>query len=171
MGPMPAVAVSFQVVGGVDEHLVDGVDMDILRGRVLEIDVIDARAVVHIIRHAGRGDDIVKLQGGIVFKLRGIGGFARKAVARGFRPPPGIDTPDRLHDLKQPRPPGNPVGFQRRRNRKADGLLRAALVRHDQIGCQRVLPQLPALDGGIEAFQINRDIGFLRHPCHRLSVL
>ena len=145
--------------------------MDILRGRVFEIDVIDARTVVHIIRHAGRGDDAVKLQGRIVFKRRCIGGFAREGMSRGFRAPPGIDALYLLHDLKEPRPPGDAVGLQRRGNCKADGLLRAALIRHDQIGCQRILSQLPALDGGIEAFQINRDIGFLRHPCHRLSVL
>ena len=54
--------VGVQVVRHVHEHLVDGVDHNVLRRDVLEVDLIDASAVLHVVRHPGRCDDEVNRQ-------------------------------------------------------------------------------------------------------------
>ena len=62
--------VSIQVVRHVHEHLVDGVDHNIFRGNILEINLIDAGAVLHVIRHPGRRDDEVNRQIRVCLQLR-----------------------------------------------------------------------------------------------------
>ena len=47
-----------QVMGDIDEHLIDGIDMDVIRGDILEIDMVNSGAVVHIEPHTGRRDNI-----------------------------------------------------------------------------------------------------------------
>ena len=48
-------AVGWQVFGNVHEHLVDGVDDDVLGRNVLHVDLVNARAVLHVVSHARRG--------------------------------------------------------------------------------------------------------------------
>ena len=61
--------VSIQVVRHVHEHLVDGVDYDVLRRDILEVDLIDAGAVLHVVRHPRRRDDEVNRQRRICLQL------------------------------------------------------------------------------------------------------
>ena len=62
--------VGVQVVRHIQEHLVDGVDHDVLRRNVLEIDLIDAGAILHVVRHPGRRDDEVNGQRRVYLQLR-----------------------------------------------------------------------------------------------------
>ena len=55
-----------QVVGGIDENLIDGIDMDILRGDMAKVNRIDAGAVCKILGHLGRGNDVIDGEGGIL---------------------------------------------------------------------------------------------------------
>ena len=73
--------------------------------------------------------------------------------ARGLPLPLGIDLPHPLHHLEQPGPTGNAIGFQGWGDRQADGLFRAALVRHHQVGGHSVQVPLHALHGGVKAVQ------------------
>ena len=57
------------VVRHVHEHLVDGVDHDVLRRDVLEVDLIDAGAVLHVVRHPRRSDDEVNRQRRVCLQL------------------------------------------------------------------------------------------------------
>ena len=61
--------VGIQVVRHVHEHLVDGVDHDVLRRDVLEVDLIDAGAVLYIVRHPRRRDDEVNRQRRVCLQL------------------------------------------------------------------------------------------------------
>jgi len=62
--------VGIQVVRHIHEHLVDGVDHNVLRRNVLEVDLIDAGAVLHVIRHPRRRDDEVNRQIRVCLQLR-----------------------------------------------------------------------------------------------------
>ena len=77
--------------------------------------------------------------------------------------PPAIGLSNLLDHLKQPRPARNAIGFQRWCYSKTDSLVCSALICHHQIGVQRVKPPLPALNGSIEALEVNCDIEPLLH--------
>ena len=62
--------VSIQVVRHVHEHLVDGVDHNVLRRDIPEIDLIDASAVLHVVRHPRRRNDEVNRQRRVCLQLR-----------------------------------------------------------------------------------------------------
>ena len=62
--------VGVQVVRHVHEHLVNGIDHNVLRRDVLEVDLIDAGAVLHVIRHSGRRNDKVNRQRRVYLQLR-----------------------------------------------------------------------------------------------------
>ena len=137
--------------------------MDVLRLDVLEVDPIDARAVLHVVGHARRRDDIFQRQRGVLRELRG-------AVRRtGKRPPRcgaqalGVDGAHALDDLEQPRPSGHAHGLQRGRDGQANRFLRAPLIRDDQMGIHGIQSALNALDRSIEGFQVDGDIGPLFH--------
>ena len=72
--------------------------------------------------------------------------------------PFAVDLLHALNHLKQARPAGNAVGFQRRRYRQADGLFRPALVGDDQIGGQRVEMALHAFYAGVKALRVDGHI-------------
>ena len=69
------------IVRRVEKDLVDGVDVDVLRRGIFEVDLIDARAVFHVVGHARRRHDIVQRERGISFQL------AREVRAAGKDPP------------------------------------------------------------------------------------
>ena len=52
--------------------------VDILRGNVFEVDLIDPAAAFHIVSHLRRGDEEIKGQGRIGSQNLGIGGFSGK---------------------------------------------------------------------------------------------
>ena len=58
-----------QVIRRIHEHLVDGIDHDILRRDVFEVNLIDSAAVRHVIRHSRRRDDEIHRQRRIGLQL------------------------------------------------------------------------------------------------------
>ena len=62
--------VGAEIVGDVHEHLVDGVDHHVLRRDVLEVNLINAGAVLHVVRHSRRRDDEVNRQRRVCLQLR-----------------------------------------------------------------------------------------------------
>ena len=51
--------ISAEIVGGIDKSLIDGVDMDIIGGEILEVDRIDIRCIVDIQLHPRQGNLIL----------------------------------------------------------------------------------------------------------------
>ena len=135
-----------EVVGDVDEDLVDGVHQKVLHGDVAQVDLDDPLRVLHVVLHARRGDDQVELLGRVGRQLRGKCRSAAETPSRREQFTGCVDLADALAHLEKPRAPGNPVRLQGRRNREADCLVRAALVRHDQIDIQRVQTALHGFD-------------------------
>ena len=154
--------VGAEVVGCIDEHLVDGIDMDILRRHILQVHIVDLGAGFHILSHLGRGYNIVDSQLRMGFQLGIIVGCPCEGATGSLALALCIGLLDLLHYLKEPRPAGDAVLLQSRRNGKADGFLRAAQIRHHKVGGHGVQVSLHTLDAGVKAFQIYCDIGTLR---------
>lgn len=74
--------VDFQVIRCVDEHLVDGVDVDVLFRHIFEIGLVDPRAIVYVVRHAGGSDDVVEAPFRVLRQFDGGGRFACESVER-----------------------------------------------------------------------------------------
>jgi len=130
--------VGIQVVRHVHEHLVDGVDYDVLRRNVLEIDLIDAGAVLHVVRHPRRRDDEVNRQRRVCLQLREEVRCAVQSVSRCVVLPSGIRFLHPLLDFKQPPASGDAVALEGGRDGKADGLVRPAFVRDNKVCVQRI---------------------------------
>ena len=154
-----------QIRCGVDKHLIDRVDVQILRRDVFEIDLVDLCGGLHIKGHPRRRDDIVQRKGGLLPKCVRIAAAAGK-LPPGGGPPRSIDGGRALHDLKQPRAPRNAVGLESGGHGKADSLFRPALVRDDKMRSQRIQPARHAFDRSIKGFQIN---GKIAGTCHTES--
>ena len=124
--------------------------MDVLRRDKTEIDLIDARAVIDVERHARRRDDVFERQRRVLPEKGGVERlcaklvFGRGAFAR------AVDFPDALYDLEQTRPSGNSVALERRRNGKADCFFGAREVCDDEVGRHGIEPALHALHGGVK---------------------
>ena len=156
-------AVGVQIGRDVHENLVDRVNVDVLRRDVLQVDVVDARAVFDVVCHARRRGDIGGRQRGRGRELGGVVRFAGKGMAGGVHAPHGVDLFDALHHLEQPRAARDAIGLERGRHGKADGLFRAAGVCNDKVGGKRVQPALDALHRGVKGFQVDCDIGAFGH--------
>ena len=146
------LAVEPEIGCQIHEHLIDGVDMDVLRGNILKVNAVNFGAGLHIVAHPGRGHDVGHRQLRVFFQLLGIPGLPLKVSAVESALPDGVDLPHPLHHLKESGPARNAQGLQGGRHRQADGFLRPALVRHHQIGAQRVQHPGGALHRGIEGF-------------------
>ena len=154
-------AVQGQVIGRVDEDLVNGIDVDVLGGDIFQIDLVDLRAHLHVQGHPRDGDLEAQGQVRILPDLRIVGGFAPQA---GLPGPGGIDLPDLLLYLEEAPPPGNPVGFERRGHGEADGLVRPRGIGYHKVRRQGIQPPLRAFHGGIERLEVDGDVGpFLIH--------
>ena len=127
-----------EVVGDIHEHLVDGVDDDVLRCDILHVNLIDAGAVLHVVRHARRRDDEVNGKGRVLLQLREEVRRALQPSPRRVMLPSSVCFFDALPDFKQSPTPGDTVALERRCDRKADGLVRPALIRNDEVCVQRV---------------------------------
>ena len=136
----------------VNEHLIYGIHMDILGSNVFEIDIIDPSAVFHIVSHPRRRGNITESQRRVSCKFNGVIRFAVKFMTRCIVFALPIDLLNLLDNLKQSCSAGDTVGFQRRRNRKADGFLGPADICNHKIGRQRIKPARYTLNGGIKAF-------------------
>ena len=162
-------AVETAVGRHVDEDLVDGVDMDVLRRDIFEVDPVDLRGDLHIQRHPRPGDDEVQRQLRLRRERVGVAAAAGQRPAGCAPPPLGVHLPHTLVHLKQPRPAPDPIRLQRRRDRQADRLLRPLLIGHDEIRLQRVESPRRAFHRRIEGFEIDGKIGPVRHPRRLLS--
>ena len=125
--------------------------MDILGSNVFEIDIIDPSAVFHIVCHSRRCCDITESQGGISCEQGGVIRFAVEFMTRCIVFTLPIDLLNLLDYLKQSCSAWDTVGFQRRRNRKADGFLSSCDTSHHKICGKRIKPARYALNGGIKA--------------------
>ena len=86
--------------------------------------------------------------------------------------PPGVHLPDPLVHLEKPAAPGDAVAFEGGRDGKADGLVRPALIRNDEICVHRIKSALSTLNRSIEALEVDCDISSLLHaPAILLSSL
>ena len=90
-----------KVAGGVDHHLINGVDMDVLWGDVFEVDIVDLGADLDILCHPGRCYDIVNSQSRVRFQIHGICAFACKLSSGSMALPLRIDFSDPLYHFKK----------------------------------------------------------------------
>ena len=81
-------SVEFQIGSGVNEHLVDAVNVNVLWRDVIQIDGIDFGGYLDVLRHAGHGGDVVDHLPGAELVIQ-----------------------QNLIHLKQPGPSGNPLGL------------------------------------------------------------
>lgn len=137
--------------------------MDALRGKVFEINAVDAGAVVLIELHPWDGHDVVQLQGRVSFQFQGIDRLTPKGVTGGSLPALGIDLPGPFHHFKKPGPSGDSMGLEGGGYSQADGLLGPALVRHHQVGGEGVKLPLHTLDRGVERLQVDCNICPVTH--------
>ena len=107
-----AYLVCSQIVGDIHEHLVDGVDMDVLGGYVLEVDAIDACAVVDVVGHARRSHQVAQGLLRMCSQLDAVGGLALQLPSRGVAASLGIDLPHALHHLEQACTAADTVGLE-----------------------------------------------------------
>ena len=118
---------------GIDENFINRVDVDILRCHILQVNIVDLGAGLHILCHLGRSDHIVNSQLGMSIQLCVIAGSADEGVAGSLLQPLDIGLLDLLDNLKESCPTGYAVLLQSRRNSKAYGFLRAAQIRHNKV--------------------------------------
>ena len=117
-----------QIMCDIHKHLVDRIDMNILRRHITQIEIVNSGAVIHVERHARRCDLISQP----LFRMPRIHFFYF------------------LYDLKEPRSSRNAIGFQGRRYRQTDCLFRALGVCHHKVGRKRIQPTFHALYRCIE---------------------
>ena len=169
-----------QIARHINKNLVDGVGVDIRRGHIFEVGLVDLGGNVQIPLHPGWRNDVAQPQCRVCVQGVGIKRGAGKVIFAVLSPdclflpdgslqPLGVDLPDTLDGFKQPRSAGYLVSFQGGRHRKADGFLGAGGVRYHQIGGQGVQMTVYALHRGIEAFQVDCQIGALH--CHDSALL
>ena len=177
---MGAHVIIRQIARHINENLVDGVGVNVCRGHIFEVGLVDLGGHIQIPLHPGRRNDVAQPQCRVCVQGIGIKRGADKAVLAVLSPdclflpdgslqPLSVDLFHPLDGFKQPRSAGYLVSFQGGRHRKADGLFGAGGVRHHQIGGQGVQMAVYALHRGIEAFQVDCQIGALR--CHTSALL
>ena len=153
----------FQIRRRIHEHLVNGVHMDILRRHMPQVNLVDARAVVHIQRHARRRSEKIHLPVRMRFQFFRQPGLSGK-TASGCKPaPPCIDFIHFLNRFKQSGASRHTQRLQWRRYRQADCLFRTGGISHHQMRFQRIQPALHAFHRRIKGFQVDGNIAFL-HP-------
>ena len=169
-----------QIARHIDKNLIDGVGVNIRRGHIFEVGLVDLGGNVQIPLHPGRRNDVAQPQRRVSVQGIGIERGAGKVIFTVLSPdrlvppdgslqPLGVDLFHPLDGFKQPRSAGYLVSFQGWRHRKADGFLGAGGVRYHQIRGQGVQMAVYALHRGIEAFQVDCQIGAL--CCHDSALL
>ena len=121
--------------------------------------------------HPGRSHQVIQGQLRVGLHIRVMPGGAGELPSGGFLPPLGVYLRHPLHHFKQPCPPGNAIRFEGGRDRQTDGFIGPALVRHHQIGGQRVQAALNALHGSVKAAKINGKINALFHIRHPPTIV
>ena len=119
---MGAHVIIRQIARHINENLVDGVGVDIRRGHIFEVGLVDLGGNVQIPLHPGRRNDVAQPQCRVCVQGVGIERVAGKAVLAilpthclvlldGSLQPLGVDLPDTLDGFKQPRSAGYLVCF------------------------------------------------------------
>ena len=151
-------AVGLEIARHVHEHLVYRVDDDVLRGDVFHVHLVNARAVLHVIRHARRGYEEVHGERWVRLKLGEEVRLALQPMPRRVVAAARVRLAHALLYLKEAAAASNAVAFQARRHGEADCLVRSALIGDDEVRVQRVKPPLPALDRGVKALEVYCDV-------------
>ena len=84
-------AVSLQIVRHIHHHLIDGIDMNVLRGDVFQVYVVDLGADLDVFCHPRRGNEIIYLSGWVSRQFIGVEALFGKAAS--FAPPPSLPVP------------------------------------------------------------------------------
>ena len=156
--------VGLEIGRNVHKNLVDRVHHNIFGSDIFKIYLVNFRAVVHIMRHSGRRDNIVngKCGVGLYFAVKiGFFGKFKLVIPRRFSvivKTLCVHCFYSLHYFKKSCPARNTVLLQGRRYRKAYGLFCAALVGYHKVCVKRVKSAFHALDRGVEAFQVDCNI-------------
>ena len=125
---------------------------------MLQVEIYDAGAAVHIEGHAGRRDLIVQFQRRIPLERLCIRALSAEAVARRLQQALRVHFLYALHDLEQAGAAGDAEGFQARGDREADGLFRAGRIRHHEIRRQGVHVPVDTVHRGIVRLEVDGDI-------------
>ena len=160
--------IGIQIFGRVDEHLVDGIHVDVLRRDIVEVNIIDLRTTLDVMRHARPGNDIVERQRGRGFQFQVAAGCPREGPSRCAKAPLRVHLLHLLHDFEQPRPARDAIRLEGGGDCKADRLFRAAFVCNDEVGGHRVEPAFRAFHRSVEGFEVDAKICPLCHA-HLLS--
>ena len=99
--------VSLQIARHIHHHLVDGIDMDVLRGDVFQVYVVDLGADLNVFCHPRRGNEIIYLSGWVSRQFIGVEALFGKAAS--FAPLFRVDFLDTLHHFKKPCSAGDAV--------------------------------------------------------------
>ena len=129
--------------------------MDVLRGNIVEIYLIDTGTVFNVVSHAGRSGDIVHLPVRMRFQFCVRRRSPCQSVSVRLSSAFGIYLLQPLLDLEQPGTAGDAVCFQGRTDGKADGLFRATPVGNDEISRERVKPTFHTLDRSVKRLEVN----------------
>ena len=130
--------ICLQIIGHIHKHFVDGIGEYILRCNIFEIDIINLCAILHIICHTGRSNDIIYLQCWICVQLCLVIGRTVKCSVWCFPSAFIVCFPDLLDNFKQSWSAGYSVTFQGRRYRKTNCFFCPAFISNHKICCQRI---------------------------------
>ena len=119
---MGAHVVVGQIARHINKNLVDGVGVNICRGHIFEVGLVDLGGNVQIPLHPGRRNDVAQSQRRVCVQGIGIKSGAGKVVLAILSPdclflpdgslqPLSVDLPDPLNGFKQPCSAGYPVSF------------------------------------------------------------
>ena len=119
---MGAHVIIRQIARHINENLVDGVGVNVCRGHIFEVGLVDLGGHIQIPLHPGRRNNIAQPQRRVCVQGVGIERGAGKAVLAilpthclvlldGSLQPLGVDLPDTLDGFKQPRSAGYLVCF------------------------------------------------------------
>ena len=160
-----------QIGRGIDEHLIDRIDMDVLGRGISQVHAVHPAAHLQVMRHSRLGDHHRRLQSRGMFKILRITGFTGQPSAGSQHRPLGVHRCQALPNLEQTCASGNAIRLQRRRHGQADGLVRTLLIRHHQMRAQRVETTVATLHGSVKRLQVYGKIHMLapNHRHHPLS--
>ena len=147
---MRCQAVCVQIRGRVDEHFIYRINVYIFRGDVFQINIVYPGAYIYIVRHSRFCGDIVKFERRVCRELRRVHRLSCEPVTRGVSQTLGVYLLDTLHHLEQACSAADAVSFQRRRDRETDSFFCSAHICYDEIGGQRVKPEVCAFRRCVE---------------------
>ena len=124
--------IQLQVFRQVQEAFVDGIGMDIVGTHILEVDIVDLRGILHVLRH-------------LRFRNQELDLLARTP----------LHLANLLIHFEKAGAPRNPVGLEGGRHREANRLLGAALVGHYELCLERVQTTEDTFHRGKERLEVN----------------